>query len=694
MVSLLGGWMAYNQLLLLLDEAGNILWASPLAEAQFRGQRTQVAGAKLLDLFVNDHRKALQHQIGRALRHDGVWHGLVRPLEPTATMPLLRATLLPFVSDEADPAAEDERYLCLLFPARPEELPPVEDLMPDLTERLRAAERLLAVVEADMHGIILGASAPFLRMTGYRIAEIAGRPLAELLPDWNSDAAEADGSNVHRAVLRDGSKAWLLVKLHAVQNADGLPARQHLYCFDLTAQKEQEEALQRLGAEMAEISQQLEDSQQEIEALNEELENSQIEFISHQAAITRSVCTVEMDLEGSIINANDNVLEILGYEIDELRDQPHSTLLFDEDADRAEYAEMWQGFGEGRPKIGTFRRRHKDGWEVWLVGSYNAILDAEGEVQHVVMYAFDITLQKKQERELREAIEEQAATEEELRMNMEEIQTINEELEGQRRNVEHLLTEVRDSLNYAGRIQTAMIPGRRQLNQILPANYRADVFFRPRDIVSGDFYWLGRWNRRVVLAAGDGTGHGVPGSFMSLIGMSVLQKLVERGITDPVVLLEELDTEIQRVLGQSSGSELQDSIEIAICTLDERNGVVKLASANRPVWRIHNGELEEFAPNRVPVGGSQHANKTFDLQVIDMKPGQSLYLLSDGLQDQFGGPKGRKLGRRGLQQLLVELSMEPFEQRVPALEEAFDQWRGLLDQLDDVLCIALEYRGN
>jgi len=734
---ILGNWLTESQFLLLLTPEGVVLWASPAVEKQLSPGNQPVLGHHLLDIFETENRTALQHQMGRAVRHDGIWHGFLRPLQPTLTLPLLRISLLPFTPPPSvDNPPDSDTYLCLLLPARPEELPTLDTLLFEFATRLRATERALCVVETDAEGIILSATPPFLRVTGYELTEIVGRGFHELLavdePDSDEeedhevaeaetkvspeDTAGSEARELLRASLfaladqdnqpsapetletpfriqcKDERIASLLIYVQPVLAADGILTRFHLYGYDLS---EHQQKFQEISQQAAQFEERLRENQEELDYLNEELENSQIEFISHQAAVTRSICTLEMDLSGNILDINQNLLDVLGYELDEIRDSHHRLLLHEEDSSNDKYNRMWEGFTNGEPMIGTFRKRHKDGYDVWLVGSYNAILDAEGEVRRIVKYAFDITIQKKQERDLRQALEEQATAEEELRMNMEEIQTINEELEGQRINVEHLLGKVRDSLNYAGRIQTAMIPNMAQLHQVLPANYRVDAFFRPRDIVSGDFYWIGNWNHRTVLAVGDGTGHGVPGSFMSLIGMSVLQKLVERGITDPVVLLEELDYEIRRVLSQEAGGSLQDSIEIVICCVDQRHGTVNLASANRPVWRYSaDGSLEEFSANRIPVGGAQHLNKTFDLKILEMEPGQCLYLLSDGIQDQFGGPRGRKWGRKALQTLLSELTQQPFEERIPNLKRAYDSWRGLTDQIDDVMCIALEYKGQ
>ena len=391
----LGRWLADNHLVLLLAPDGEIVWASALAEAYFQGASLPLVGQRLFDCFsASNQGQALRHQIGRAMRQEGIWSGVVQASLPLALPPTLKATILPYSPEDQPAPDEDDRYVCLLFPATAADAAGSQSAEP-AADGSTSSNRLLGVVEIDAQENIRSVSAPLLRMTGYTAADLVGQPLETLLPDWAANHPTDPHASLCRASSPGGTEVWLLVSYQAGLDAEGNPLRGHLYCFDLTAQQQHEAQLQELGRQLAQLNQQLEESQQEIESLNEELENSQIEFISHQAAITRSVCTMDFDLDGSILTANDNLLDLLGQELESLRGQGHASLLFEADAQRADYAAMWEGFAEGQPKIGSFRFRHADGYEIWLVGSYNAILNAEGEVQHVVMYAFDITLQKK-----------------------------------------------------------------------------------------------------------------------------------------------------------------------------------------------------------------------------------------------------------------------------------------------------------
>jgi serine phosphatase RsbU (regulator of sigma subunit) len=336
-----------------------------------------------------------------------------------------------------------------------------------------------------------------------------------------------------------------------------------------------------------------------------------------------------------------------------------------------------------------------------------------------VKYVLDITEQVRQERELQEALNVKQEHEEELRQNLEEMATINDELTLKTQTIDELVQELRlknaaleeakrlveqradvaesavvESIQYAKRIQEALIPDVQQMQALAPSSYQLDVMFQPRDIVSGDFYFVGQWRHRTVVAIGDGTGHGVPGAFMSLIGINALQKLVERGITVPGLLLEEMDAEVRTVL-QRGSLKVNDTLEVIVAVMDSLTNTLRISSANRPIFLFRNQQLEEIAADKLSVGGEGGREKIFTEHIIQMQPGDTFYLMSDGIADQFGhSERGeRRLGRKALRETLQELSALPFAQRLPALQQQLAEWRGEnLAQTDDIVCLALRYQ--
>jgi serine phosphatase RsbU (regulator of sigma subunit) len=247
--------------------------------------------------------------------------------------------------------------------------------------------------------------------------------------------------------------------------------------------------------------------------------------------------------------------------------------------------------------------------------------------------------------------------------------------------------ETTESLVYARRIQSAILPDLRLFHQLFEQSF---VLYLPKDIVSGDFYFLAHQEQTVTVACADCTGHGVAGAFMSMIGSSLFNQLInEQKIDGPAEVLDKLNEGIIHALKQRE-SESNDGMDVALCTFSLNEKKVRFAGANRPLWLIRNGELLQFKSNNFPIGGLQvlHDEK-FSQQEIALQSGDTLYLFTDGFADQFGGPFGKKLMSKRLREFLlhtIALSMEEQEQ---ALRKLFLDWKGSHEQVDDVLVIGI-----
>lgn len=223
------------------------------------------------------------------------------------------------------------------------------------------------------------------------------------------------------------------------------------------------------------------------------------------------------------------------------------------------------------------------------------------------------------------------------------------------------------------------------------------ILYRPKDIVSGDFYYAqahkgSNANEVFYLATADCTGHGVPGAFMSMLGVSALNEaIIEKNITQPHEILADMRNSIISSLNpEDSEEEAKDGMDCVLCAYDFEQMKLNFAAANNPLWLIRNGELKEFKPDKIPVGKYGDELQPFTLQTIDLKKGDIVYTFTDGYADQFGGPKGKKFKYKHLQEKLLENHTLSLEEQKKNLGTIFENWKGDLEQVDDVLVIALK----
>jgi len=260
--------------------------------------------------------------------------------------------------------------------------------------------------------------------------------------------------------------------------------------------------------------------------------------------------------------------------------------------------------------------------------------------------------------------------------------------EEQKQIIEQKQKEILDSIHYAKRIQQAMLTSEEYMTRHF--SVEKFIFYQPKDIVSGDFYWALHHHNRFYIAAADCTGHGVPGAFMSLLNISFLNgNVIERGILEPDQILNEQRREIIKALNPNGTENSKDGMDCALCAFDLGNNTLKFALANNPLWLIRNNELIEYKADKMPVGKYDESQKDFTLQTIQIIKGDSIYIFTDGYADQFGGEKGKKFKYKHLKETLlanVHLSME--DQKV-LLANTINEWKGDLEQVDDILVIGI-----
>jgi serine phosphatase RsbU (regulator of sigma subunit) len=274
--------------------------------------------------------------------------------------------------------------------------------------------------------------------------------------------------------------------------------------------------------------------------------------------------------------------------------------------------------------------------------------------------------------------------------NMLEVQVKErtKEIEEQKKLIEEKNKDITDSINYAQRIQRSILPSDKEIKDIFPNLF---VLFKPRDIVSGDFYQFKRVNDHKFAIMADCTGHGVPGALMSMIGSNLLhQIIVERNILKPNLILSELHKEVKSTLRQSSGAQSHDGMDTSIALL--LNNKLYISSANRPVYLVMNKELTEIKPTKRSIGGSSSDDKVdFELHEFELAKDQMLYMFSDGYADQFGGEAGKKFKLKNLALLLMSNNEMPLDIQHTTLDRSFTEWKGLLEQVDDVCVIGIRF---
>ncbi len=265
----------------------------------------------------------------------------------------------------------------------------------------------------------------------------------------------------------------------------------------------------------------------------------------------------------------------------------------------------------------------------------------------------------------------------------------------QKKIIEEKNKDITDSITYAKRIQGSMLPGDELVKGIFPDSF---IFYRPKDIVSGDFFWFGEHENKKIAVCADCTGHGVPGALMSIIGSNLLNQLiVEKGLSDPAVILEALDVGVANALRQKMEAEgdgiglVRDGMDVAVITYDPLSKALEFAGAQRPAWLIRDGMMTEIKGDKVSIGGSKHEYfKGFNRHVTKANPGDFIFLSTDGFADQFGGSDGKKLMTKEFKKLIEKYCSNGLAHTRKQLEMDFDSWRGNREQVDDVLVIGIK----
>lgn len=263
-----------------------------------------------------------------------------------------------------------------------------------------------------------------------------------------------------------------------------------------------------------------------------------------------------------------------------------------------------------------------------------------------------------------------------------------QEIHRQKEMVEEKNREILDSIAYAQRLQKAILPTYDVIHAVFPDSF---VLFKPKDIVSGDFYWMDREDRDVLLAVVDCTGHGVPGAMVSVVGANSLTRAVkEFGKMQTSAIMDTMSRIVEETF-ESTDHEVRDGMDMSLCRINLDTLLLQYTGANNPVWIIRKDteEIIELRPDKQPIGKYEF-RKPFTCQEFQLQKGDCIYLFSDGYADQFGGPRGKKFKYKTLQALLIRHRNEPMPAQLALLNRQFEDWKGELEQVDDVCVMGIK----
>lgn len=267
--------------------------------------------------------------------------------------------------------------------------------------------------------------------------------------------------------------------------------------------------------------------------------------------------------------------------------------------------------------------------------------------------------------------------------------TLEQKVIDRTKKIEDQNKEITDSIYYASKIQNALLPPKDELDRLLPSYF---VLNKPKDIIGGDYYWLNDKKNKLIAAVADCTGHGVPGSFISILGITLLKEIVNKSITIGAnEILNQLRLHIINSLHQSNKRNgTREGMEIALCIFDFDNGLLQYAGAFRPLYIIRESQLHELSGDTMPLGIYDDEEKSFSSKEFQFRKDDIVYLFTDGYVDQIGGINRKTFRTKRFKELLLEIHCHPMEEQKEILWEEFNKWKGDVEQIDDILVLGIK----
>jgi len=390
--------------------------------------------------------------------------------------------------------------------------------------------------------------------------------------------------------------------------------------------------------------------------------NTELKKLSAIARETNNAIMI-MDTNYDILWVNQGFTRIYGFTVEQLYKERGKNLL-EISGNTDIYQKLKKVLFEKKTAIYDSQNTKRNGQKIWTQTTITPLIDELNNVKQLIAIDSDITQLKKAEKEI----------------------TI------QRDEITWQKKEITDSIIYSKRIQNAILTSKESIRRIIPDSF---TIYIPKEIIGGDFYWMRKIGKEIIIAVADCTGHGVPGALMSMLGITLLNDIIEqKEITTPGLVLDELRREIIRILHQTDSEESNDGMDIALCTLNTEKNLLKYAGANNPLLIANKQKVLELRPDKMPVSLYYGKNNSFFTQEVELAENDMIYMYTDGFVDQFGGDDGKKFFKRNLFKLIKEISdKNPLDQKI-TFENTFNTWKGDEHQLDDVTILGFRNPGS
>lgn len=402
------------------------------------------------------------------------------------------------------------------------------------------------------------------------------------------------------------------------------------------------------------------------------LANRELQKLSLVASKTDNAVMI-MDQSGAMEWINEGYTRLYGFSYHELLDEAH-TYLLGENANITinDMVNIW--YGDRQPIIFENQKKKKNGALIWVQTTLTPILDENKDLKYLIAIDTDISKLKQAEAE--------------IETQKKEIETQRDLAMLQRDEILQQKKEIIDSILYAQRIQRAVFNKDSDLNNFFNQSF---VFNKPRDIVSGDFFWVHQNEKQKIIATADCTGHGIPGAFMSMLAFTFLNQIIkEKGIIEPAVVLNQLRDKVIHSLGQKGDeNEAKDGLDIAICVINSEQHKICYGAANNRSFIVRKNEVFELEADKMPISIYGSVKQSFISREFIYQPGDILYMFSDGFADQFGGSQGKKYMTSRFKGLLKDISKENYINQKTMLDMEFQRWKGQLNQVDDILIVGI-----
>ncbi len=548
-----------------------------------------------------------------------------------------------------------------------------------------------AVIISDKNGMIEWVNEGFTKITGYKPEEVIGKKPGRILQGKDTDPETvallrqkiADAQPVNVDILnytKDQRPYWLNLDITPIFSKRNTLTNFIAIESDITQRILEKEYLANMVEKLNTSQEELKQQTEEIKATNSKLMEQEAELakaLTRQEqlwnALNQSSLVSITNLKGEILEANERFCQVSGYAIEELKGQNHS-IINSGYHPKQFWKEMWQIIGRGDTWRGEICNRSKSGELYWVYSVINPILNTEGKIYRYLS--------------IRNVITERKKLEQQVRRDSKSLERKNKVILANQILLEEKNKAISDSINYASRIQKAMLPDTAEYQLFMPEHF---VFYKPRDVISGDFYWFSKKEDHIVIAVADCTGHGVPGAMMSMIGNELFYLFIQvLGISAPESILDEVNKAVRRTLRQSQNKN-RDGMEVSLCIINTKTKKLEFAGAKSPLIYIQNNELKRLRGSKFPVGGySGTEQMVYHTHTVKIDVPTHIYMYSDGFQDQFGGKDGQKYMSVNFRHLLHRIHQEPLEKQALMLELELAEWRGKSKQVDDILVVGIK----